>query len=150
VSDSGELRLKISMIAPGTSVKLKVFHDRQERDVTVALGESPNKPETEVGSAGQAAPGPRLGMSVEQLTPQITRQLGLPSETTGVVVTEVTPGGPAQEGSVQRGDVIQEVDRKPVATVDQFQRAIQQAGNQPVLLLINRGGQHLYTVLPAR
>jgi serine protease Do len=150
VSDSDELKLKISMIAPGTSVKLKLLRDHQERDVTVALGESPNKPETEVGSAGQAAPGPRLGMSVEQLTPQITRQLGLPSETTGVVVTEVTPGGPAQEGSVQRGDVIQEVDRKPVATVDQFQRAIQQAGNQPVLLLINRGGQHLYTVLPAR
>ena len=115
----------------------------------MTLVESPTKPESEVSPAGNAAPGPRLGISVEQLTPQIARQLNLPPETTGVVVTDVTPGSPAEEG-VQRGDVIQEMDRKPIATVDQFQRAIQQAGNQPVLLLIDRGGEHLYTVVPAR
>lgn len=62
-------------------------------------------------------------------------------------VTEVTPGTPAEEGGVRRGDVIQEVDRKPTATMDQFQRVIEQAGNEPVLLLINRSGEHLYTVV---
>ena len=101
-------------------------------------------------TTGQAIPGPRLGISVDQITPQIARQLNLPSETRGVVVTGVTPGSPAQEGRLKRGDVIQEVNRKPITTVDQFQRAIQEAGNQPVLLLINRGGEHLYTAVPSR
>jgi len=149
VSDSQELRLKISMMAPGTTVNLKLLRDRQERDIAVTLAESSTKAESEVNPAGNAIPGTRLGISVEQLTPQIARQLNLPSEIKGVVVTDVTPGSPADE-RVQRGDVIQEVDRKPIMTVDQFQRAIQQAGNQPVLLLIDRGGEHLYMVLPAR
>jgi serine protease Do len=150
VSDSSELRLKISMMAPGATVKLKLLRDRQAREIAVTLVESPVKPENEASPAASAAPAPRLGVSVGQLTPQIARQLNLPSDSTGVVVTDVTPGSPAEEGGLQRGDVIQEVERKPIATVDQFQRAIQQAGNQAVLLLINRSGEHLYTVLPAR
>ena len=150
MGDSQELRLKISMMAPGAAVKLKLLRDRQERDIAVTLAEAPTKPESEVGPAAPVIPGPHLGISLGQLTPQTARQLGLPPETTGVVVTDVTPGSPAEEGRLQRNDVIQEVNRKPIATVDQFQRAIQAAGNQPVLLLINRGGDHLYTVVPAR
>lgn len=149
VADSQELRLKISMMAPGTAVKLKVLRDLQDRDMAITLGESPTKKESE-GSPAKNTPGPRLGASVEQLTPQIARELNLPSTEKGVVVTEVTPGSPAEEGGLQRGDAIQEVDRKPIATVDQFQRAIEQAGNKAILLLINRGGNHLFTVLPAR
>ena len=150
VGDSDELRLKISMMQPNASVKLKFLRDRQERELTATLGESPVKPEGETSAVGPATAGPHLGMPVEQLTPQIARQLNLPPETTGVVVTDVTAGSPAQEAGVRRGDLIQEVDRKPITTVVQFQRAIQQAGNQAVLLLINREGQHLYTVVPAQ
>ncbi|MBZ5635876.1 MAG: PDZ domain-containing protein [Acidobacteriia bacterium] len=150
MDDSQELRLKISMMVPGATAKLRLLRDRQERDIAVTLAEAPTKPESEVGPAAPVIPGPHLGISLGQLTPQTARQLGLPPETTGVVVTDVTPGSPAEEGRLQRNDVIQEVNRKPIATVDQFQRAIQAAGNQPVLLLINRGGDHLYTVVPAR
>lgn len=149
VADSQELRLKISMMAPGTTVKLTVLRDLQDRDMAVTLGESPAKPERE-GSPAKNPPGPRLGASVEQLTPQVARELNLSSTEKGIVVTEVTPGSPAEEGGLQRRDVIQEVNRKPTATADQFEQALEQAGNQPVLLLINRGGNHLFTVLPAR
>jgi serine protease Do len=144
------LRLKISMMAPGAIVKLKLLRDRQESEVAVTLAESPASPQSETGPSGQSAPGPRLGISVDQITPQIARQLGLPSDTRGVVVTDVTPGSAAEEGGVQRGDIIEEVDRKAIATTYQFQRAIRQSGNQSVLLLINRGGNHVYTVLSPR
>jgi serine protease Do len=150
VGDSQELRLKVAMLAPGTTVKLKLMRDRQDREVAVTLAESPTSPEDKTGARGRIIPGPRLGLSVDELTPQIARQLGLSPETKGVVVTDVTPGSRAEEGGVQRGDVIQEVDRKPIATLEQFQRAIQQVGSQPVLLLINRGGEHLYVVIPAQ
>ncbi len=85
-----------------------------------------------------------------EATPEIARQFDLPPQTVGVVVTAVQPASTAEEAGLRRGDVIQEVDRKPTATPDQFQRAVQQAGNQPVLLLVSRDGRHLYIVVPAR
>jgi S1-C subfamily serine protease len=115
---------------------------RMERAIVVTRADLPSQPEREVNPASTSAR--RRGISVNQLTAQIARQLGLPSETTGVDVTNVTPGTPAEVGGVERGDVIEEVDGKPTATMDQFQRAIQQAGNEPVLLRINRSGEHLY------
>jgi S1-C subfamily serine protease len=54
VSDSQELRLKISMMAPGTIANLKLLRDRQERDIAVTLAESPTKAESEVNPAGNA------------------------------------------------------------------------------------------------
>jgi len=148
LGDSQELRLKIAMMAPGAILKLRLLRDGQERDIAATLAESPAKLESEATPPGSAAPESHFGISAGQLTPQIAQQLGVPKETTGVVVTDVKPGSPAQD-KVQRGDIIQEVDRKPIATVEQFQRAMRAAGNQPVLLLISRGGDHFYTVVSA-
>ncbi|HZD50076.1 MAG TPA: PDZ domain-containing protein [Silvibacterium sp.] len=53
----------------------------------------------------------------------------------------------AAVAGVQRGDVIQEVNRKPVHNVQQYQQAASGAGNQAVLLLINRNGSTIYMVL---
>jgi serine protease Do len=150
VRDSQELRLKISMMAPGAMADLKLLRDRQERKITATLGESPTKPESEATPVGSSVPGPILGLTVGQLTPQLAAQFDIPAGTTGVVITGVTQGSPAEDARLQRGDVIQEVDRKTVNTVEQFQRAVQAVGNQAVLLLINRGGSHSYVVLPAR
>jgi serine protease Do len=150
LSDSRDLSLKVSMMAPGASVKLQVFREGHEREVSVTLAELPASPEAAGGGAPGAAPGERLGISVDRLTPQIARQLGLPARTTGVVVTDVEPASSAAEAGLRRGDVIQEVDRKPVASPDQFRSAVQQAGNGPVLLLIDRGGDHVYAVVGAK
>jgi serine protease Do len=65
------------------------------------------------------------------------------------VLSEVQSGSAAEEAGLQRGDVVEEVNHKSVTAVDQFQAAVSQAGNQPLLLLINRGGSHLFVVVPA-
>jgi serine protease Do len=148
VSDSRALSLQISMLAPGTSVRLKVSRNGQERDVPVTLGELPAKVASsrEAGGSGR----PRLGVSVEPLTPDLAKQLGLSPRDTGVVVDDVEGGSAAEEAGLQRGDVIQEVNHKSVSSVDDFQRAVAQAGNLQVLLLIDRGGGHLFIVVQPR
>jgi len=65
------------------------------------------------------------------------------------VVTQVRPGAAADAG-LRQGDVIQEVNRKPVTSVADFEQAIRQAGNQTVVLLVNRGGSTLYLALEPR
>ncbi len=147
VSDSRDLSLKVSMMAPGTPVKVKVFRDGREQEFSLNLAEMPAKQESAGGTPESAEPGPRLGISVDQLTPQIARQLGLPAQTPGVVVTEVQPASPAEEAGLRRGDVIQEVNRKAVTSLEQFRSAVRQSGSQPVLLLIDRGGDHVFVVV---
>jgi serine protease Do len=146
VTDTQEFRLKIAMSQPGTTIKLKVFHNGKERDVAVVLRELPAKAESN-RSAGGRPSAALQGLSVDELTPQIAKQLGLPPKTFGVVVTGVEPGSPAEEATLRRGDVIQEVGHKPVHNVQEFINAVDQLGKQSVLLLINRGGNTLYIVL---
>jgi serine protease Do len=147
IGDSRDLSLKVSMMPPGTPVKVKVFRNGHEQEISLTLAELPANPPNAGGAAPGAAPGPRLGLSVDQLTPQIAQQLGLPAQTSGVVVTGVDPAGPAEEADLRRGDVIQEVDRKPVTSLEQFRSALRQAGTRPVLLLIDRGGDHVFVIV---
>ena len=145
VDSADDLSLRISEMAPGTVAHLEVYRNGHTQDVDVTLGTYP-----ENGAAGQPAQGRSAalqGLEVQNLTSDLAQQLGLPSGTTGVVVTKVDPSGAAAAAGVQRGDVIQEVDRKPVHNVQEYQQALAGAGKKPVLLLLNRQGTTLFTVV---
>jgi serine protease Do len=148
VIDSRTLSLKIANMAPGTTVNLRIFRDHQEKDVSATLGElQPSAQKGGKSSGGNENSGPRLGVAIEPLTPDVAAQLQIPANTPGLVVTDVQSGSPAAEAGLHQGDVIQEVNRKPVRSAADFQQAIRQAGNQPVLLLIQRGKNHVYVVV---
>ncbi|MGA7842532.1 MAG: DegQ family serine endoprotease [Candidatus Acidiferrales bacterium] len=148
VSDYTDLRLRISQMAPGTDVKLEIWRDGKTQDYTVALGELPEKTEAEDNS-GTESGGGLEGVQVDELTPDIAQQLNLGPGTHGVVVTSVDPSSPAATAQppISRGDVIQEINHKPIRNLSDYRQAIATAGNQPVLLLVNHGGVTLYSVV---
>jgi serine protease Do len=146
VNSANDLRLRISQTAPGSSVKLGVSRDGKMQDVSVTLGELPPDKVAQEGAGKESNPGGLEGVEVQGLTPDIAQQLQLPVGTKGVVVTSVDPSSPAAS-ELNRGDIIQEVNHKPVASVEQYRQAIASAGNQPVLLLVNRGGATQYVVI---
>jgi serine protease Do len=146
VTGSGDLTARIASMAPGTTIHLKVFRDGKTSDVAVTLapgsayagqmGESgsPN----ERGGAAQSGGKALEGVQVEDLTPDILQQLKLPMSTKGVIVDNVDPNSAAAQSDtpLQRGDVIQEVNRKPVNNMSDFRNALAGSGDQPVLLLV--------------
>jgi serine protease Do len=150
VEDPGTFRLKIAMTAPGTVVHLKVFSAGKTSDVAVTLGELPAKQEKTTAQAGGTPSAALQGLTVETLTPEIAHDLNLSAQTAGVVVSSVEPGSAAAEAGLRRGDVIQEVNHQPVRNVSEFKNATAQLGKQPVLLLVNRGGNTLYVVIEAQ
>ena len=86
---------------------------------------------------------------MQPLTAQTAKQLGIPSDSEGLVVTDVDPSGPAAEAGIARGDVILEVNRQSVNTADAVRSALDKNNGRPVLLLISRRGQTIYlTVTP--
>jgi len=148
VNGSEDLSLRISEMAPGSQAHLQVYRNGHTQDVDVTLGEFPqqNKAGQPLTTGGAAA----KGLQVQNLTGEVRQQLGLPEDVTGVVVTSVDPGSAADAAGIQEGDVIQEVDRKPVHSVDDYQRDLAGTGNQPVLLLINRKGATHYVVIQSQ
>jgi serine protease Do len=145
VPDANSFKLRMSRTAPGTTVHLKVLRDGAVKDIAVTPTKRPD--EIAKNEEGNAAPSPGgtptslKGVSVDDLTPDIARQLRLPPSTKGVVVIDVDEGSPAAAAGLHSGDVIQQVNRKPVTNLQQLQQAISQAGSDTIVLLVNRGGQ---------
>jgi serine protease Do len=91
----------------------------------------------------------KLGLSVQPVTPPVARELGLKVKE-GVLVRDVVEGGRAAEAGIRAGDVIVEVDRRPVRTIEDFKaRLDKQAKDEPVVMLVNRDGQTMYVAIPA-
>jgi serine protease Do len=148
VNGPDELSVRVSQMAPGSVAHLKVFRNGESKDMDVTLGEYPEKAAAK-GEQGEAAPAGLKGIHVQDLTPEIARQLQLPASTVGVVVSSIDPASSAAEAGLQRGDIIQEVNRKPVRNVEQYRQVLAGLENQSVLLLINRGGTtHFLMVQP--
>ena len=139
VTSPNELRLQVSEMAPGTLAHLKVLRNGQTKDISVKLGELPER-FLQSSSAQPNQRGPLAGVQVEKLTPDISRQLNLPADSRGVVVDSVEPGSAAVEAGLRRGDVIEEVNRHPVNGLREYEHTVQEAGNRPIVLLVDRNG----------
>jgi serine protease Do len=148
VRDTRELRLKISGTAPGESVKLAVLRDGAEKALTAKLGELPGEEEI----ARSTTPGTSVlaGLQVSELTADVARELKLEPGTRGVLVTNVAGGSAAQEAGLERGDVIMEINRKPVTNVAEFRAGVGAAGKESILMLVNRGGNVMFLVVEPR
>jgi serine protease Do len=146
VSSINDLRLQIASMAPGTVAHLKVLSSGKEHEVDVTLGELPEK-ETQAGPASPGEMSLMRGVQVDALTPGVARQLGVGPETKGVVVTDVAQDSPAADAGLQRGDVIEQINRQNVANVSDYNRLVTEAGKQPLVLLVNRGGNTSFLVV---
>ncbi|HLX42191.1 MAG TPA: DegQ family serine endoprotease [Bryobacteraceae bacterium] len=143
VSDANQLRLKIGNLDPSSKINLKVMRDGRSMEIPVQLGEFPNQERASVNK--DEKDGAVLGVSVENLTPETAQQLKLAPQTKGVVVNEVSPSSRAAEAGLQPGDVIQQVNRKPVTNINDFKQMINSAKtDSPVLLLVYREGTTLF------
>ncbi|HWC99059.1 MAG TPA: DegQ family serine endoprotease [Candidatus Sulfopaludibacter sp.] len=143
VNGSAELRMHVSLMAPGAQVNVKVFRNGAERTFPVTLAALP----TETAKADQPDNGNSQdslqGIQVENVSANTARQLGLPATASGVVVTAVDPNSKAAESGLKRGDVIQEVNHKAVRNTQDFESAMRTT-KDATLLLVNRQGNTMY------
>ena len=122
------------------------------RPLTVKLDElSPEKSARRGESDSTTDDKAALGVSVAPLTPELADRFKLPKNTKGVVVQDVNPNGRAADAGLQPGDVIQQVNRQTVETVEDLRTAVRRSADKPALLLISREGRNIFvTVRPER
>ena len=159
IQSSGELTRAVAANQPGTKVTLNLLRNGQKKDVQVTVGKRPDEEALARGDFGteEEAPQPgeekqgagvKLGMRVVPLTPELARELGVQGDS-GAVVAAVTPNGPAQKAGIRRGDVITELNRQPVARVeDMVEQVKKMKPGEMALLRIRRGNSAVF--LPVR
>jgi serine protease Do len=148
VDSSAQLRNLIAASGAGKSTTLSIVRDGKPATVTVLLEEMPES--TAVARSAQPIPkataGQLDGMTVESLTPATRRQSGVPNEVQqGVLITRIEPGSLAARLGLRQNDVILEVNRKRVDSVQTFGQLYGGAKGS-LLLLVYREGSTVYLV----
>jgi serine protease Do len=138
---SGSLSSVIGMSAPGEKVRLSVWRDQKAIDIEAKLGGATPADEA-VADAGDAAQGPRLGLSLRPLQPQEKSQAKLDG---GLVVEQVT--GAAERAGIEAGDVLLAINGKPVSSIEQI-RGVLKSQPKSVALLVQRQGNQIFVPVP--
>jgi serine protease Do len=143
IEEMNDLPRAVATTPPNAEVPVKLLRKGQEKVVQVKVAEL--KEERVAAGGGTLEEG--LGMTVQELTPEIARNLGV-SESKGIIVTNVEEGTPAEEAGLRRGDVILEVNQKKVANLRDYRAALGRVGStDSLLLLVRRGNNVLYVAL---
>ena len=150
VNKSEDLPQIVAATAPGTTVPVKVIRDGKERTFNVRVDElsldaEANRQTDATEPGGDTGAG--FGITLNNVTPEMARQFELPADTRGAVVTEVDPDSPAAR-VLQPGDVILQVNRKPVANANEASTTLRAvpSGRAVGMLIMRRGQEQFVTV----
>jgi len=146
IGASSELPPLVGLTAPGTRARIKLFRrDHGTQGALVTIGELREETATKVSMRPQRPEGSaRFGMTLSELSATQRHRNEL---TQGVNVDEVIDG-PARDAGLRAGDVIVEVDAKPVTGIGQFYRLLGYTKQgRPALLRVRRGASSLYVAL---
>jgi len=156
VNNNDELVKMVVATKPGTTVPIKVLRDKQEKTLNVTVeeldleaeqngGRRPQQPDQTQPDDQQGAGG--FGLTLENVTPQMSRRLRLPSGQTGAVITDVDTDGPAA-GALRSGDVILAVNRKAVSNAADAARELAKVPSGRIAqILVWRGDGEIFVTV---
>jgi serine protease Do len=154
VKDTVSLVNRIAEADVGSSLKIDLVRDGQSKSVTALVAEQPAdlmaRLNRNQGNGGQSeeSQGPVFaGVQVQNLTQKLRSEANVPSAINGVIVTGVDPGSPVAQ-QIRAGDVIEQINRQPVPTINEFQSVVSQLDqDRPVLVGLARNRQRSFVVI---
>lgn len=127
----------------GKKVTMEVIRSGKTQALTVVVAEMEDTPAEVISKKGDASSS--FGVTVHALNSELRQQLELADDVEGVVVAAVENGSNAQEAGIQVGDVIAEINRKPIVNVAGFSQVVKHVKpGENLLILILRRGEALF------
>ena len=142
VDKVANFRNRIALTAPGTMVKLTILRDGEQETIKVKIGEMNSANAQSNSSTGKL---PKLGLELQQLTPDLAERLGYEGEE-GVLIASVESGSLADRAGISRGSLILEIDRQPVTSVKQAKKLLQ-VEKKTHLFLLRQGDGTRYVAI---
>ena len=145
VEDSHDLPPMVAGTPVGQEVSVMVLRDGKEHRLSMTVGKlAPEEGELEASAQPEKG---KWGLRLQNVDPRISNELGLKTDK-GVAVVGVEPGSPADQAGLQPGDVIVEVNRQPVSSVNEVKKRLDKSEDpDQVLLLVQRGEGKLFVPL---
>ena len=154
ISNMEALPKIVAAIKPDTTVSVVVIRNGEEKTIPVTImamnGGTTQKPK----KVSTAPTFDKFGMIVSSITPKIMEQMGEGfTAKNGVIVSDVRPGGAAAEARLRKGDVIVEIDRKPITSVEEYNKTVAEVADKMVsggkddsstLFLVSRNNATIY------
>ena len=148
VTDSRHLKLEVAKAQPGDSVPVKILRNGDTETLEVNVKELPGSEQVAKNDNRDAEDtGTLNGVAVADLDPRARQQFEIPANVKGVVVTEVDPSSPSAEAGLRPGDVILEINRKPVKTAEEAVKMTGKGSDKTSLLRVWRDGGSRFVVV---
>ena len=137
VTSSRELSRRIAALGVGQKAEITIMREGREKTVTV---ETAKRQEEQMLASKESESDDKLGLSLQALEPDMAARLGYDEAEKGVLVTGVESGSKADKAGVQQGDLVKEINRKPVAGMEEFRKQLNEVKKgDPIMLLLKRG-----------
>jgi len=152
IRNGSQLQVTVSQTAPGSEIKLGILRDGKPETLTLKVGEYKGEKQVAENEGGGSQQRGKLGVGVGDVTSDMRQQLKIPAQVKGAAVESVRPASPAEDAGLAPGDVILEVNRKPVQNAQEFADNMHAvaAGKDILLLVWSRGGATYRVVHPAQ
>jgi serine protease Do len=147
VPDSRHLKLEVASTHPGQTVSVKILRDGAAKTLEVTVKGLPGTEDVAKAEKDGQDTGTLNGVGVGDLDAQVRQQFEVPEKVNGVVVTEVKPDSAAAEAGLKPGDVIQEINRKPVKNAEEAVHITETATDKTTLLRVWRNGGSRFVVV---
>ena len=142
ISDANHLKLTISQLLPGSKVNVKFFRDGTEKTISTTLAELPGDDEAAAEASDSSAEAGQAdmldGVQVASVDDNVRRQLRMPADASGAIVTGVAQYSNAAEAGLYRNDVIVEINRQPVNDAKDAERLGKASRGQEILVKVWR------------
>jgi serine protease Do len=143
IKDDRELAKIVATLHVGSKVNVKVFRNGKEMTLPIIIAERKNPQEQASGSHTTE----QFGMTAQEVTPEIAKYFALP-EKTGVIITDIKAGGPADEAGLKPRDIILKVNNIEIAGLREYEAAMTADDKSDALLmLIRRGKANFFVIL---
>lgn len=148
VKDSRQFKLQVARVKPSESVPVKVLRNGATKTLEVTVRELPGSEQVAKADAPAGGDGEALkGVAVGDLDSQMRRELNIPANVHGAVVTEVDENAAAREAGLKPGDVILEINRQPVKSAEDAVKLTESPKDKTTLLRIWSKGGSRYVVV---
>ncbi len=148
VDTPDDFRFKVASMPPGTKVRFRIIRDGKQMEIAATLAERPDLAKAAPAPVIEPDPDVLDGVEVADLDADNRKEFRVPEGVEGVLITKVEPESPSGVAGIRKGDVIQEIARKPVKTADEAVKMSEDLKKErEVLVLVSSRGNNRYVLL---
>jgi len=149
IHQMNELPAMVAQTPVGTNAKTTIIRKGKEKILTIKIGKL-KESMTDSGDNKDTETSDNLGLTVQELTPELAKSMRLDDEK-GLVVTDVAPDSPAGEVRITPGEIIIQINQNDINSIEDYRKAMKKLKKgDNVLLLVKKGDHSRFVVIKNR